>query len=187
MDTSKKITQEQIAAIATAAGFEYAAVRAVIMVEGSGKGFDDATGKILIQFEPAWYRKIDTANGYSGDGVWMENKVERQAGEWAAFNDAFAKDPDAAMQATSVGMMQVMGFHYKELGFATPGAMWDYAKESEANQVELGVRFIKKSAKLTDALRTLDWKTFAYHYNGPKYAMNKYDERLAHEYAEALG
>lgn len=181
-----KITKEQLQAIATNFGIDYAALKAVIMVEGSGNGFDPATGKILIQFEPAWYRKIDAEDGYSGDGIWMENKVEKQSAEWLAFNDAFKRDSDAAMQATSWGMMQVMGFHWRELGFASVGAMVDYAKEGEANQVEIGVRFIKKSARLYDALRTKDWATFAHYYNGPKYKVNRYDERLQQEYEKAL-
>lgn len=183
----QKISQEELRKLAEKYGYAYAGVRAVVMVESSGSGYDPATGKIMIQFEPSWYRKLDAENGFSGDGVWEQNKVERQAGEWLAFNNAFSLDPDAAMQATSIGMMQVMGFHYKELGFATPGAMWDFAKESEANQVEIGLMFIKKSTRLDAALKSLNWKTFAYYYNGPKYQTNNYDVRLANEYAEALG
>jgi len=31
-------------------------------------------------------------------------------------------------------------------------------------------------------LCTLDWEKFAYHYNGPAYAQNQYDQRLAKAY-----
>lgn len=182
---SKFLTDVQLQEIAQRNGYEFKAVKAVCMVEGSGKGFDPVTGKILIQFEPAWYRRIDILDGFSGDGVWAQNKVEKQSAEWLAFNDAFRKDADAAMQATSWGMMQVMGFHYKDLGFDSIGAMVDYAKESEANQVDLGMRFIRKSARLNDAIKKKDWATFAYYYNGPKYRENDYDNRLAKEYARA--
>lgn len=182
----KRVTQEEIMALAKKYGVAYAALRAVCVVEGAGKGFDPTTGKILIQFEPHWYRKLDAQDGFSGDGAWSANKVETQPGEWKAFNDALSKDPDAAMEATSWGMMQVMGFHYRKLGFATVGEMVDYAKVSEANQIELGLRFIKKSTRLTDALQSLDWATFAYYYNGPKYKVNRYDEKLKKEYEEAL-
>lgn len=181
----KFITTEQIKEIAQNNGYKYAALKAVIMVEGSGKGFDPVNGKILIQFEPAWYRKLDAADGFSGHGVWEANKVEKQAGEWVAFNDAFSKDPDAALQSTSWGMMQIMGFHWKELGFDSVGAMVEYAKESEANQVELGVRFINKSSRLSNALKSLDWATFAHYYNGSNYKINNYDLRLAEEYKKA--
>lgn len=36
---------------------DVAALLASIEVETGGKGFDDKTGKILIQFEPSWFRK----------------------------------------------------------------------------------------------------------------------------------
>lgn len=186
MDTSKLITNGQIKAIAEKYGYTFAAVKAVCMVEGSGRGFDLATGKILIQFEPKWYRKLDAEDGFSGDGVWEENKVEKQAGEWTAFNNAFSLDADAAMSATSIGMVQVMGFHWKELGFDSVGAMWDFAKESEANQVELGVKFIKLSTRLDAALKAGNWKVFAYYYNGPNYAVNNYDHRLEKQYELAI-
>lgn len=182
---SKTITQAQIAQIAERNGFEYKALKAVVVVESSGRGFAADTGKILIQFEPHWYRKIDAQDGASGGGIWEQNKVENQAGEWKAFNDAFSKDPDAALQSTSWGMMQVMGFHWKTLGFASVDAMVDFMKESEANQIEVGVRFIRKNARLTDALRNKDWATFSYYYNGPKYKDFKYDERMAREYERA--
>lgn len=180
----QKITETEIKEIAERNGFEYAALKAVIMVEGSGRGYDAGTGKILIQFEPHWFRRL-SAN--ATPGIWDKNKVEKQAGEWLAFNDAYEKDADAAMSATSVGMMQVMGFHSKALGFKSVGEMWDFAKVSEANQVELGVRFIIKNVRLSSALRDKDWKVFAYYYNGPKYRDHKYDERLAKEYQDALG
>lgn len=182
----KKITNQQLAAIATNNGFEFAAVKAIVMVEGSGSGFDAATEKILIQFEPSWYKRLDAKDGFSGHGVWEENKVEKQSAEWIAFNDAFSKDSDAAMMATSWGIMQVMGFHYRDIGFNTVGEMVDFAKVSESNQVELGIRFIKKNARLNDALKKKDWSTFAYYYNGEQYKKFNYDNRMMDAYNEAV-
>lgn len=180
----QKITQTEIKTIAEANGYEYAALKAVIMVEGSGKGFDPASGKILIQFEPHWFRRLSSNKT---PGSWEQNRVEKQSAEWVAFNDAFSKDADAAMQSTSWGMMQVMGFHHKALGFDTVGAMVDFAKVSEANQVELGVKFINHSKQLAPALKAKDWKTFAHYYNGPNYKVNNYDVRLQSAYEDALG
>ena len=97
---------------------EPTALLAFISVETGGKGFDDITGKIIIQFEPAWFRKKAP---YTPSGKWSVNRVERQAKEWEAFNDAFRKNPDAAMQATSIGIGQIMGFHYARLGFKSVG------------------------------------------------------------------
>ena len=174
-----KLTKEDYQALSMEFGLPIAAIKAVVTVESGGKGFDELTEKIIIQFEPAWFKRKAP---FTPSGKWSLNKVERQAQEWAAFNDAFSKNPNAAMESTSVGMMQVMGFHWKLLGFKSVGELWDYAKESEANQVRLGLRFIKSNAKMFGALVNRDWKVFAYYYNGEQYRKFNYDIRLKEAY-----
>lgn len=175
---SKKLTDANIADLACKNGYEYAALKAIIDVESGGVGFSESTGKIIIQFEPHWFQR------YTGKRI--ANGVENQANEWKAFNEAFKIDPDAAMMSTSIGMMQVMGFHYKMLGFKTVGAMWDYAKVSEANQLDLAIRFIKSNPKLDKAVKEKDFPTVAYYYNGELYKKYKYDTRLLASYKTAL-
>jgi hypothetical protein len=53
--------------------------------------------------------------------------------------------------------------------------------DSEANQVRMMVNFIK-SAKLLTAIQNHDWAAFARGYNGPAYAKNAYDVKLAAAY-----
>jgi hypothetical protein len=53
-----KLTPAQVGEAATAAGFEPRAVRAVIQVETGGSGYDAMTGYLLIQFEPAWFKRL---------------------------------------------------------------------------------------------------------------------------------
>jgi len=178
----KKLTDAQIIDLAIKNGYEPAALKAVIEVESGGKGFAD-DGKIIIQFEPHWFKRKAP---YTPSGLWSLNKVDRQSEEWKAFNDAFSKNADAAMESTSIGMMQVMGFHWKDLGFANVGVMWDYAKENEANQVDIAIRFIKRNKKLDTALKQKDWPTVAYYYNGEQYKKFKYDTRLAAAYKNAI-
>lgn len=182
-EISKKLTAGQIADLACKNGYEFAALNAIIQVESGGIGFASDTGKIIIQFEPAWFKRKNT--DWAKDTqhtVWQANKVGKQSEEWKAFNDAYAEDANAAMESTSIGLMQVMGFHYSELGFKTVGAMWDFAKESEANQVQLAIAFIKTNSKLDAALKNKDWATFAYYYNGAGYKQFKYDTRIAAAY-----
>lgn len=179
------LTTAQITDLAQKNKYEYAALKAVINVESSGHGFSLVTGRIVIQFEPSWFkRKYSEWKAATAGHIWHNNGVSDQLTEWKAFNDAFGISPDAAMQSTSIGMMQVMGFHYKLLGFKTVGEMWDYGKVSEANQVDLGIRFIKANVKLDKALREKDWPTFAYYYNGEGYKKYNYDTRLAQEYRQ---
>lgn len=163
------MTRERIQSIKYEAhriGVDSEALAAFVEVESGGRAFDKDTGKIIIQFEPAWFKKKAP---YAPSGKWSVNGVEKQAREWIAFNDAFAKDPDAAMESTSIGLGQVMGFNYKRLGYATVGEMWDDAKRGEDRQIFQMAEFIRTDAVLLRALERKDWHTVAVRYNGAKY------------------
>jgi hypothetical protein len=180
---TKKLSNIQLRELAMDFGYEYATLKAIIEVESNGTGFSEKTGRIIIQFEPAWFKRFktdwrkDTANK-----TWQANKVGDQTAEWIAFNSAFASSPNAAMKSTSIGMMQIMGFHYAEVGFKTVGAMWDFAKLSEYNQVILALRWIKTMPELSKALKANDWQKVAYYYNGAAYKTYSYDTKLAKAY-----
>lgn len=165
---SKKITHEQIKEIAKNFGIKPAMFMAFIEVESGGKGFDEKTGKIIIQFEPHWFRKKAP---YAPSGVWSVNKVDVQSKEWIAFNDAFKKNPDAAMESTSIGLPQIMGFHWKLLGYKSVGEMWDDFKKGEYFQVLALARFIKASPALHAAIKTNNYHLIATYYNGKDYAI----------------
>ena len=147
-------------------GSEAAALASFIMTETGGKGFDDKTGKILIQFEPKWFKKNVP---YAPSGLWSVNKVDVQSKEWIAFNDAFAKNADGAMLSTSIGLGQIMGFHFKRLGFKSVGEMWDHAKKSLENQVWQICQFIQTDRDLKQAIIFKDWHKIAKIYNGSGY------------------
>lgn len=171
-----KITLKEIQELAAEFKLPVSKIQAIKHVESGGIGFDAKTGKIIIQFEPVWFKRKAP---YTPSGKWSVNGVERQAEEWVAFNDAFSKNPTAAMESTSIGLMQVMGFHYKRLGFKTVGEMWDYAKKSEKNQLWLGMEFLRTDPTIFKAIIASDWKTVAYRYNGENYHILGYDKKLA--------
>lgn len=171
----KSITIKEIQDLSKDFGVDYPKVQAFRTVESGGIGFDSKTGKLIIQFEPSWFKRKAP---YTPSGKWSLNGVERQEQEWIAFNDAFKKNPNAAMESTSVGSMQVMGFHYKRLGFKTVGEMWDFAKVSERNQIWLGLEFLRTDKVLFKALKEGDWEEVAYRYNGENYAKLGYDKKL---------
>lgn len=161
-----RITNKQVAELGARYGIEYALLKAFIEVESGGVGFDKTTDKIIIQFEPSWYKKKAP---YAPSGAWSLNKVENQRREWIAFNDAFKGHPNAAMESTSIGMPQIMGFHYKMLGYKTVGAMWDDFKKGEYEQIHALVRFILATPDLLKALKKKDFHTAASIYNGKSY------------------
>lgn len=171
--------------IANMFGFEEAVMLSFIEVETGGRGFN-VDGKIMIQFEPHWFKKKAP---YAPSGKWSINKVDVQSKEWIAFNDAFAKNPDAAMESTSIGLGQIMGFHFKRLGFKTVGEMWDHAKESLQNQIWQIAKFIDTDKALKTAIQNKDWFTIAKIYNGAgfmeiarKYGREPYNISMANAY-----
>ena len=147
-------------------GVEPEALAAFIDVESGGKGFDESTGKILIQFEPQWFRKFEP---YAPSGKWSVNGIERQKKEWESFNDAWKISPQSAMMATSIGIGQVMGLHWKRLGYYSVNEMWDDAKKGEDRQIFQMAEYIRTDPVLIDALRRKDWHTVATRYNGARY------------------
>jgi len=181
---ARKITADQVKAIAAKYGVEYASVMAIVDVESSGCGFNPPTGKIIIRFEASWFMRLSKLAAAHLAQPWHTVPNGPQVNEWQKFDSAFAIDPNAAMESTSVGMMQVMGFHYADhgFGFASAGAMWDYAKVNEENQVDLGMRFIASEPALLRALRAKDWPMVAYYYNGQDYRENNYDVHLQNAY-----
>jgi len=168
------LTEKEFLKLSSVFGIQKSSIKAIVEVESSGSGFDQATGKIKIQFEPAWFKRLSKLTS----GLWSTNKVDVQSKEWLAFNDAFAKNANKAMESTSIGNMQVMGFHYARLGFKSVGAMWDFAKISEYNQLWLGLKFLSTDRALYQAILQKNWKEVARRYNGANYWILKYDKKL---------
>lgn len=165
---------------------EAAAIMAFMEVETGGRGFAEDTGKILIQFEPAWYRKV---THYAPSGLWSVNKVDVQSKEWLAFNDAFRLNNAAAMECTSIGLGQIMGFHWKRLGYKSIHAFWNDAKISLERQIWQICKFISTDIKLQSALKDHDWDKVATIYNGfgfrvlaAKYGREPYDISMKNAY-----
>ena len=161
---------------------EAASLLTFISVETGGQGFDGKTGKIIIQFEPSWFKKKAP---YAPSGLWSVNKVDVQSKEWSAFNDAFKKNKDAAMQSTSIGIGQIMGFQYRRLGYKSVDDMWNDANKGIEEQIKQMVKFINSDPKLRNALKEHDWTKVATIYNGrgfmdlaKKYHRTPYDEAM---------
>ena len=143
-----------------------ASLGAFIEIESGGSGFAKDTGKILIQFEPHWFkRKVP----YAPSGAWSVNKVDVQSKEWIAFNNAFSINPTGAMESTSIVLGQIMGFHFKRLGFKSVDEFWDFNKKSLRNQVWCIAKFIATDSNLLTAIKVLNWHKVAVLYNGAGY------------------
>ena len=189
---SKRITEQDLKQAAEALGVNLASIKAVTAVESRGTGFLD-DGRPVILFERhIMHRQLRQA-GRDADllAKHLPDVINPIAGGYkggAAEHDrlhlARQIDPYCALCSASWGLFQIMGFHWGVLGYESPADFANKMAESEGQQLDAFVRFIKADAGLHRALRSKDWSDFARRYNGPNYASNKYDVKLAAAYEE---
>ena len=156
--------------------FESASILAFISVETGGIGFSKETGKLIIQFEPSWFRKKQP---FAPSGAWSCNGVDVQSKEWEAFNNAFSINQTSAMESTSIGLGQIMGFHWKRLGYKNVDEMWNDAKLGLEQQFNQLIKFIETDNRLLNAIKNKDWHLVATYYNGSGY--KKLAEKIGRE------
>lgn len=190
---SKRITPAQIGAAAKRRGLEPATVHAVLAVESNGQGHA-ADGRPIIRWEAHWFQRLTNGRfnkshphlSHSYGMRWNYSQPALQAWRWRDRMDpALTLDRNAAIQSASWGLGQMMGFNYRKCGFASPQEFLNAHWRDEAGQLEAMLNFID-AAGLTDELRRRDWAGFAHGYNGPDFASNKYDAKLAKAYRAAL-
>lgn len=185
--TLKSLTEEDYQWAADFLADDVPSVKAVREVEAPLGGFLP-DGRVTILYERhVMYRQL-FANGIDPDPYWASQPdiVNKKAGgylgkaaEYKRLDAAKLIDEASALESCSWGAYQIMGFHWKLLGFASVYAFVEKMKESERGQLECFVKFIKANPSLLKAIRQDDWVTFARYYNGSNYRVNAYDEKLA--------
>ncbi|MCJ2012728.1 N-acetylmuramidase family protein [Methylobacterium sp. J-076] len=168
-------------------GCDVAAIQAVTEVESKGDGFFPSNRpKILFEahiFSKRTFHVYDSTFPDISSKKWNKGLYKGGEAEYDRLTKAMALDRVAALQSASWGMFQIMGFNAKACGFGTVEDMVAAMFESQSKQLEAFVKFIK-SSKLVSSIKSKDWKAFAVGYNGPAYADNKYDIKLANAYAK---
>lgn len=161
-------------------------IKAVREVEAPMGGFLP-DGRVTILYERhVMYRRLE-ANGINPDPIALKypDLVNKKAGgylgksaEYKRLDAAKLIDERSALESCSWGAYQIMGYHWKLLGFSSVYSFVDKMKESERGQLECFVKFIKANPSLLKAIRSNDWVSFARYYNGSNYRKNLYDEKL---------
>lgn len=187
---SEDVIREAQAA-AGQAGIDPAALLAVMEVESGGRLFAVVQGRKepLIRFEGHYFdRRLSGREqararqlGLAAPTAGAIPNPSTQSARWALLGKATQIDANAAYESTSWGIGQVMGAHWLWLGFPNVQALVVEARSGAAGQIRLMVRYIDK-AGLTAALNKQNWSVFARGYNGPGYARNGYDRKLAAAY-----
>lgn len=180
--------EAEIIKLAVEAGIAPAALLAIAEVESGGKASVRIDNRLepLIRFEGHYFDRRLTglkraqarAAGLADPRAGAIRNPSSQAERWKMLRRAAAIDHQAAHESVSWGMGQVMGGHWRWLGFASVDALVAECRASVAGQVKLMLRYCDK-AGLMPAIRAANWVAFARGYNGPAYAANRYDQKLA--------
>lgn len=183
-------TLADIEEIAAEIGVPTAAFRAVIQVEAGGKGYDKSKRPKALFERHHFYKhlknKPEKLEAAIREGLaykdWGEAPYPKGSDAvYAEIERACEIDVEAALLSTSWGLPQIMGSNFKLAGCSSVEELVEQSMESEANQLRQMANFIKSSG-LADDLAALNWAAVARGYNGPKYAVNKYDEKLEEAY-----
>lgn len=184
----KALREGDIKTAARKLGVQVAAIKAVTEVESRETGFLPS-GRPDILFERhVMYRRLESSER-EHNAEKFPNIVNPKPGgyiggegEWRRLRRACSIAESVAIESASWGLFQIMGFHWQALGYASAWDFYHKMIQNEAEHLEAFVRFIKLDSELHAALKARDWQSFAEQYNGPAYARNQYDTRLAAAY-----
>jgi N-acetylmuramidase/Putative peptidoglycan binding domain len=181
---SSPLSQAGLVAAADSISVKPEELWTVIAVETSGCGFlPDRRPPIL--FERHVFHRLTggrfsqspvsnlSPGGYGASGASQYNRLA----------SAIALDRTAALKSTSWGLGQIMGENFAMTGCPDVETMVFEMTDSEDAQLKAVATFIGKS-KLSAPLQQHDWRAFASRYNGPTYAKNQYDVKLAAAYGK---
>lgn len=184
---ARKLIASDFDAAARELGVETAAVRAVAEVEAGGRSGFDAASRPKILFEIHKFRKhtgskYDTSHPHLSAPY--KSKLRRASyrkDQWEVIREAFALDAEAALKSASWGMFQVMGENYKMCGWSSVKQFVTDMFLSEAQHMRAFLGFCR-GAGLVRHIKAKSWAAFARGYNGPDYASNAYDTKMANAY-----
>lgn len=103
--------------------------------------------------------------------------------EYRVLNFARNLDDSAALQSTSMGAPQIMGFNYKRIGYSSVQEMFNTFSSSAQAQLLAVFDFVQGTTAL-QALQNRDYLTFAQTYNGPANAVTY--GRIIQRYSDAF-
>lgn len=191
---SKRLTSEDIQKIAGYLNITPAALYAVIEVEfGNGSGFVDETkAKIIFEGQVFWTELkragIDPVKYQKGNDdilypKYTKTKYLGGVKEYTRLEKARKINADVANKSTKWGFVGILGLEYRHCGCSTIDEFIEKMQSSEYDQLLLFANWLI-SNRLNMYLQNNDWKGFARIYNGPGYAINQYDKKLAMSFAK---
>lgn len=177
---AEPLTQAGFDAAITELAVEPASLWSVVMVETRGCGFlPNRRPKILFErhiFHERTNGKFGATHPDISHPEW--GGYGKDSAQYDRLARAMELNRQAALESASWGLPQIMGFNAISVGYASAEDMIKSFTSSESAQLEGMVRFLKTN-KLVRALADRAWATLARHYNGPDFAKNNWDTKLA--------
>jgi hypothetical protein len=195
---SKKLLESDYRWAAAELMVDLPAVKAVVDVESNGKGFYDSGTPTILFERHVMFKLVSEALGPDAANRYYKMYPELcnpKPGGYGPSEDQPSRmglaanliSRNCALQAASWGLFQIMGYHWKSLGFFTLQAFVNAMYASAGAQLQAFVSFVQNDEDMYQALKTHDWKDFARRYNGPAYKKNRYDEKLEAAYKKHGG
>lgn len=188
------LTDADFARAAAALNVPEAAVRAVAEVEAAGRGFL-ADGRPQILYEAHIFHRQTAgrhANARDRRGValsspnWNRALYGRAgAAQHDRLEDAAKLDWEAAHRACSWGLFQILGTNHAAVGHPTIQGFVEAMHAGAGAHLDAFTAFVQAN-RLDGHLRTRNWAAFARGYNGPGFAANRYDAKLAAAYRRII-
>ncbi|MBA6043583.1 N-acetylmuramidase family protein [Pseudomonas lactis] len=204
-DCAQLLRNNDLVTAAERLGVPLASIYAVNEVESRGKGFLDNGKPVILYERHIMYRQLATPRNAGDDPA----ELKRHAGQLAVATPALVNpkrggyiggtaehqrlamarliDDTAALESASWGAFQIMGFHWKRLGYASVQEFVAAMSAGESQQFDAFTRFIETDPALHKALKARKWAEFAKLYNGPDYLRNLYDTKLQRAYERHAG
>lgn len=183
------LTDKDYKAAAKALGCPVAAVIAVTKVESKGNGFLPSGEPVILFERHVFNRRLRAKGIVVRDQLDIVNTAPGGYKGGQAEHDRLAKatkiDREAALESCSWGLFQIMGYHWKALGYKSLQAFINEMYKDEAAHLQAFVKFVLINPSMHRALVNQDWNTFARAYNGPGYKANRYDDKLRTEFVKA--
>lgn len=188
------VTEAHIEGLAQRLGATTRQVKAVAKVESAGGGWDNSgLLKCLWERHYMWRRVRFAMPGISDPkpgGYTIDANRDGINDSWEKLADAALRFPPLlAFESASFGKFQIMGAHWKSLGYRSSiDFVWRLSRSEVAHYEAFG-RYIEVNG-LLPALRRIDGdpenaRALAKGYNGGGYAKGGYHEKIAEAWRRA--
>ena len=174
------LSQQGLDRVLEQLGIEPADIWTVLAVETKGCGFLGDRRPLILFERHVFHRRTNGAFDAAHPSISASAAGGYLGGarEYLRLEEAIGLDRAAALESASWGVGQVMGFNARAAGFDDAESMVAAMIDREDAQVAAMAGFLR-SAGLHAPLARHDWAAFARGYNGPDFAKNQYDQRLA--------